>query len=593
MKAPEPIEIEVAEVERLIEQAQQGQLDAAAQKRIVPLLRTLLWLEQTLLETRISLAKLRKVLFGKRTEKPRRKPPPPPDGSAGAGGDCRGKSDPPSDPEPPGGDAAAGKGGRQSESETDAQAESGEPTEVGNETQKPTGHGRLGAADYPGAERVFCPHDRYQAGDRCPECTRGRLHPSRPLVRLRFNGQPPALVTRYDLEQLRCGACGALFVAHMPPEAGQETYDVSLKVHLALAHYHLGLPFKRIESFQQLVGMPLPDATQWGLVEQVGDAAYRVYEYFKYLGAQQPLVYQDDTGTRILSLIAENQADPPPARKGMYTTVLRFEGEQAICLYLTGRQHAGENLDAILAQRDPRLPPIQWMSDGLAANTPKEHKDQAVDLSCLVHGRRQFVDIEAFFPSECARVIDAIATIYKHEAQCQDQHLTPAQRLAYHQAHSRAVMEALKTWIEQQLEARLVEPNSRLGGAFDYLLKRWKALTRFLHIPGAPLDNNTAERALKIILRYRNNSLFYKNAHGAYVGDVLTSLIETCRLNGINPLDYLRALLENRSAVFADPAAWLPWNYRETLASSEKPPPLSHPPPVIGHPGLLGVAVPQ
>ena len=86
-------------------------------------------------------------------------------------------------------------------------------------------------------------------------------------------------------------------------------------------------------------------------------------------------------------------------------------------------------------------------------------------------------------------------------------------------------MEDLKTSMEQQLEERLVEPNSRLGGAFAYLLKRWAALTRFLHIPGAPLDNNTAERAVKIILRYRKNSLFYKNQHGAFVGDVLNSLI--------------------------------------------------------------------
>ncbi len=147
--------------------------------------------------------------------------------------------------------------------------------------------------------------------------------------------------------------------------------------------------------------------------------------------------------------------------------------------------------------------------------------------------------------------------------------------------------------MEQQLQERLVEPNSRLGGAFEYLLKRWKALTRFLHIPGAPLDNNAAERALKIILRYRKNSLFYKNEHGAHVGEVLTSLIETCRLNGINPLDYLRALMENRSAVFADPAAWLPWNYQDARPSAENPLPLSHPPPVIGHPGLLGVAIPQ
>jgi hypothetical protein len=87
--------------------------------------------------------------------------------------------------------------------------------------------------------------------------------------------------------------------------------------------------------------------------------------------------------------------------------------------------------------------------------------------------------------------------------------------------------------------------------------------------------------------------LFYKNEHGAYVGDILTSLIETCWLTGANPLDYLRALMENRSAVFADPAAWLPWNYREARPSPERHLPLSHPPPVLGHPGGLGVAVPQ
>ena len=207
-----------------------------------------------------------------------------------------------------------------------------------------------------GPSGSFAPMISYQAGDRCPECTRGRLYRSRPLVRLRFTGQPLANVTHYELEQLRCGACGALFVAHMPPEAGQETYDLSLKVNLAVAHYHLGLPFKRIESFQQLVGMPLPDATQWELVEQVADSTYPLYEYLKRLGAQQPLVYQDDTGARILSLIKENQADPPPERKGMYTTVLRFEGEHAICLYFTGRQHAGENLDDLLAHRDPQSP---------------------------------------------------------------------------------------------------------------------------------------------------------------------------------------------------------------------------------------------
>jgi hypothetical protein len=290
---------------------------------------------------------------------------------------------------------------------------------------------------------------------------------------------------------------------------------VSLKVNLALAHYHLGLPFKRIESFQALVGMPLPDATQWELVEQVADSAYPVYEYLKKLGANQPLVYQDDTGARVLSLIRENRTEPAPPRTGMYTTVLLFEGEHSICLYVSGRRHAGENLDAILAQRDPDLPPMQRMSDALAANTSGQHKHKTLDTHCIVHGRRQFVDLVSFFPEQCTKVIDAIAELYKHEAHCKAHALTPNQRLAYHQQHSRKVMDELKAWMQQQFAERCVEPNSRLGAAFNYLLKRWDSLTRFLEVPGAPLDNNAAERALKMILRLRKNSLFYANAHGA------------------------------------------------------------------------------
>ena len=227
--------------------------------------------------------------------------------------------------------------------------------------------------------------------------------------------------------------------------------------------------------------------------------------------------------------------------------------------------------------------PIQWMSDGLAANTPKQHQDQTLDINCIVHGRRKLVELEDYFPNESAQVIDAIAKVYKHETECKKQQLTPDQRLAYHQQHSRAVMDDLKAWMEKQFEDRCVEPNSRLGGAFDYLLKRWKSLTRFLEVPGAPLDNNTAERALKMILRLRKNSLFYANPHGAYVADILTSLIETCRLARINPLDYLTALMHNRSAVFRDPgclvAMELPGPSRWRIGNPPITPPAASPRP--------------
>ena len=91
-------------------------------------------------------------------------------------------------------------------------------------------------------------------------------------------------------------------------------------------------------------------------------------------------------------------------------------------------------------------------------------------------------------------------------------------------------------------------------------------MTQFLRILGAPLDSNAVERALKLIIRQRKNSLFYANAHGAYVASLLTSLIATCVQAGANALDYLVALQTHRPAVFRQPAAWLPWNYPANLA---------------------------
>jgi transposase len=82
----------------------------------------------------------------------------------------------------------------------------------------------------------------------------------------------------------------------------------------------------------------------------------------------------------------------------------------------------------------------------------------------------------------------------------------------------------------------------------------------------APLDTNIVERALKLIIRQRKNSLFYATEYSASIASMLTSLIATCLHAGVNALEYLVALQEHRAAVFGDPAAWLPWNYHANLA---------------------------
>ena len=124
------------------------------------------------------------------------------------------------------------------------------------------------------------------------------------------------------------------------------------------------------------------------------------------------------------------------------------------------------------------------------------------------------------------------------------------ERLAYHQRYSGPILAGLKQWLAQQFAQRTVEPNSSLGKAFRYLLTHWPSLTRVLEVPGAPLENHTAERALKLAIRQRKNSLFYASEPSAYVASVLTSLIATCLQAGVNALEYLVALQESHSAVF-------------------------------------------
>jgi hypothetical protein len=137
----------------------------------------------------------------------------------------------------------------------------------------------------------------------------------------------------------------------------------------------------------------------------------------------------------------------------------------------------------------------------------------------------------------------------------------------YHQAQSRPRLDGRKRWLDTQMDEHLVEPNSALGKARVSMQQHWATLTRFFSVPGAPRDNNLAERALKLFIRQRNNSLLYKNPQSASIASVLTGLIATCLSAGGNAVEYLVALQEHRSEVCANPAAWLPWAYTSSRPS--------------------------
>ncbi len=159
-----------------------------------------------------------------------------------------------------------------------------------------------------------------------------------------------------------------------------------------------------------------------------------------------------------------------------------------------------------------------------------------------------------------------LARVYKNEALTKRQKMTPEERQRFHEAESGPLMDVLEKWLGEQLMEHKVEPNSGLGQAITYMRTHWEKLTRFLHVPGAPIDNNLCEMALKKAILHRKGSLFYKTLHGAHVGDLFMSLIHTCELCDANSFDYLNQLQRHATDLIRSPAKWMPWSYQATVA---------------------------
>lgn len=239
-RRPEEVKLSREEGEELIERLEMNRVSASDREVLVKLIRLYFWLTFALQETKISLKRLKVALFG-------------------SGGKSRNKRG--DDDEPPSGEGAGAeadsKGTPSSSPASDQRAEgAGRGDEKAADSGR-AGHGRQGAQAYTGAQVVVCRHEQLSVGERCPACGRGRLYALPWGVEIRLDGQALLSAVRYELEKLRCSACGEIFTAGLPAGAGEEKYSARARAMLALGRYYLGLPFYRIEPFQALVGVPV------------------------------------------------------------------------------------------------------------------------------------------------------------------------------------------------------------------------------------------------------------------------------------------------------------------------------------------------
>ena len=542
-------QIDPTEIEILIQKIEQNKLDDRERRLIVALLRTFLFIVAQLQEKKITLLKLKDMIFGRKSEKNKREKEKSKEGEK---------------------ETAEG-GLEESRDDEQSQEPKNEKQESDGAVCAPDkrGHGRNPVSAYPGAKKVRCRHHQLKSGHGCPssDCE-GRIYPViRPHRFMQYTGQPAITVTIYEQEVMRCNDCGKEYEAPLPEGVSPKRYDETADATIAIIKCGLATPYNRSATLQRDCGMPLSESVMSERCEAVAEALRPIYKEMRRQAANGKVFYGDDTPARILELMKENQEKKPGERVGMRTSgiVVRTEEGHHIALYMSGRKHAGENLEELFKMRSGELElPIQ-MGDALASNWSGDKK--RIQAVCLAHARRKFWEIRAFYPNECGYVLERIGKIYQNEGATKG--MSPEQRLEYHQTHSGLIMEELREWMEGEMAEKKVEPNSSLGQAVRYFLKNYSGLSAFLGYGEAPLDNNQAERALKPVVMIRKNSYFYRTGHGANVGAIILSMITSCRLNGTNVWNWMVSVLKRSSEVSGNPAAFLPWVYKGETVEEE------------------------
>lgn len=451
------------------------------------------------------------------------------------------------------------------------------------------GHGRHGAGAFTSAKEHLHALGIGILGALCAVCRIGRMSRYRDKIIVRVVGQSLFGAERHVLAQARCRNCGLIVRAEsqelLLDGVGTEyvTYHWSACAMLIVMHYFAGAPFKRLEALHQGWGVPMPDANQWQMVDRCDDLLAPLYKALERHGIRNATTLRiDDTGSMVIALRRQIQEEiaalqllgesTRDVRTGINATAVYLETEQArIVLFFTGRHHAGEIIDEMLAHRAQGAKKIVKVTDAASKNFDHAHGDVLEEAVCNAHAFLKFRAIKETFPAEYAIAGEAYKAVFDNDDEAKARGLDPVERMHFHRTRSKPQMERLREMCKEKLDGKLVEPHCPLWEPLSFIVNQWERLTRFYEVPGVPLDTNVVEQTLIIPVRYLAGSFAYKTQNGADVGDRHMSLVATANANGVEPVAYLTECLQNHRDLAQRPEHYLPWVYKERIESSRRP----------------------
>lgn len=333
------------------------------------------------------------------------------------------------------------------------------------------------------------------------------------------------VLTEYVLETLSQRGGDAIVQAQAPPGVIERgAWAPSVYAQVVVSKCVDSMPLYRQERTLGRAGFAVARSVLCDLFHRAADVLAPLYERLLVLACQHPYVHADETKIRV--------GEPKRARSAWVWTVLCED----IVAYVFSETRAGENANRLLGGTKGVL-----IVDGYAGYNGVVGDDGRLRAGCWAHTRRKFFDALSSAP-QARELLDLIVALYRIERDAADNDILGTEvHGLLRTERSAGVLDRIEAWVD--LHNGTVVPKSPLGEALTFATNQRAALRVFLRDPKVPLDNNIAERALRVVAVGRKNYLFVGHAEGGHNLAVLQTLCHTCLLHDLNPYEYLRDVL--------------------------------------------------
>lgn len=398
----------------------------------------------------------------------------------------------------------------------------------------------------------------------CPDCG-GDLRPLEQDSDEMLDALPVQWrVIRTVRPKYSCRSCEKIVQAPTPVKAitrGKATF--ATLAHVIVSKFDHHLPLYRQAEMMAAQGIDIDRSTLAGWAGQASRLLDPIVTRIREEGLKAAKIHSDDTP---VPMLVPGKGKTAQARLWVYAVDDRASGTAtpALIWYKFTPDRSGIHPQSELKDFKGLL-----QADGYAGYEKLYTSNRIREVACWAHFRRKiFEQHQSSSTPLTTDLLERIAGLYRIEDDVRGQ--PPDIRHQHRQEHSKPQVEALRSVIDDAL--RRLSPKSAMAKALIYGRKRWHALTLFLDEGIAEIDNNIAERAMRTVALGRKNWLFAGSKAGGERAAAIYSVIETCKLNGVEPQAYIADVIEKIAGDW--PASrWdelMPWNWKPEQKTSSQ-----------------------